>query len=25
MRLYEHCMQLEPFQRAAPGAQIDAE
>jgi maleylpyruvate isomerase len=25
MRVYEHCMRLEPFQRAAPGAQIDAE
>jgi maleylacetoacetate isomerase len=25
MRIYEHCMRLEPFQRAAPGAQIDAE
>jgi maleylacetoacetate isomerase len=25
MRIYEHCMRLEAFQRAAPGAQIDAE
>jgi glutathione S-transferase len=25
MRLYEHCMRFEPFQRAAPGAQIDAD
>jgi maleylpyruvate isomerase len=25
IRVYEHCMTLEPFQRAAPGAQSDAE
>jgi maleylacetoacetate isomerase len=25
LRLYEHCMGLDAFQRAAPGAQIDAE
>jgi maleylacetoacetate isomerase/maleylpyruvate isomerase len=25
MRIYQRCMTLEPFQRAAPGAQPDAE